>query len=152
MKKKNSREFWKTTPLGEMSREQWESLCAGCGRCCVRKILFKDTAELAYTQVACRHLDTRTCRCSVYEKRSSVSLDCLTLTPAKIRLCLHLLPETCAYRLIAKGRDLPSWHPLVSGDPDSVHRAGISVRGKVLSEDDIEDAGLEDHIIDWIRH
>ncbi len=152
MKKTDSREFWKTTPLEEMSREQWESLCDGCGRCCVRKILFEDTDELVYTRVACRYLDVRTCRCTAYERRSSVSPDCLVLTPANLPSCLHLLPDTCAYRLVAQGRDLAPWHPLVSGDPDTIHRAGVSVRGKVLNEDDIEGADLEEHIIDWIRH
>lgn len=152
MKKTDGREFWKTTPLEEMSREEWESLCDGCGRCCMRKILFEDTDELVYTRVACRHLDVRTCRCTSYEVRSSESPDCLVLTPANLSSCLHLLPDTCAYRLAAQHRDLPIWHPLVSGDQEAVHRAGVSVRGKVLDEDDIEGEDLEEHIIDWIRH
>ncbi|HPW68396.1 MAG: YcgN family cysteine cluster protein [Desulfomonilia bacterium] len=152
VKKTDGRKFWKTTPLDEMSREQWESLCDKCGRCCMHKILFEDTALLVYTRVACRHLDARTCRCSAYEERSSVSPDCLVLTPENLSSCMYLLPDTCAYRLIARGRDLPPWHPLVSGDPGAVHRAGVSVRGKVLSEDDIEEEELEEHIIDWIRY
>lgn len=152
VKKADSHEFWKTTPLDEMSREEWESLCDECGRCCMHKILFEDTAEVVYTRVACRHLDIRTCRCTAYERRSSVSPDCRVLTPANLLSCLHLLPDTCAYRLVARGRDLPLWHPLVSGDPGAVHRAGVSVRGKALNEDDIEGEGLEGHIIDWIRH
>jgi uncharacterized cysteine cluster protein YcgN (CxxCxxCC family) len=152
MKKDSSREFWKNTPLAEMSRPQWESLCDGCGRCCLHKILFEDTSELAYTSAACRYLDIETCRCTAYGRRSSLAAECLVLTPSNLPRCVHLLPDTCAYRLIAEARDLPGWHPLVSGERESVHRAGISVRGRAVSEDSIDPEDLEEYIIDWINH
>lgn len=144
------RAFWKTTPLKRMSRRQWESLCDGCARCCLRKILFEDTSELAYTRVACRHLDLEACRCRSYGRRSSVSPDCLVLTPENISSCLKILPETCAYRLLAEGRALPWWHYLVSGDNETVHRAGISVRGRAISEEDVDSEDLEEYLVDWV--
>ena len=152
MKKSCGVRFWKGTPLEEMSAPQWESLCDGCGRCCMHKILFEDTAELVYTRVACRYLDIASCRCTAYRRRSSLSVECLILSPSNLSSCLHLLPGTCAYRLIAEGGDLPAWHPLISGSRESVHRAGISVRGRAVSEDSVDPEELEDHIVDWIRH
>ncbi len=134
-----------------MGRSQWESLCDGCGRCCLRKILFENTGELVYTRVACRHLDPRTCRCTSYAERNALSGECLALAPENLSRLLVMLPDTCAYRLVFEGSDLPEWHPLVSGDRDSVHRAGISVRGKVVSEEGVPEEELEEHIIDWIR-
>lgn len=136
--------FWRTTRLEEMSQAEWESLCDGCGKCCLNKLEDIDTGELAYTNVACRLLDLGTCRCTRYPDRSRLVPDCVTLTPENVG-ALAWMPSTCAYRLLAEGRDLPDWHPLISGDPDSVHRAGISVRGRVISE---RRAGpLEHHIL-----
>ena len=140
--------FWKTTPLGQMNRKQWESLCDGCGRCCLEKLRDGDTDELYFTNVACKQLDLRNCRCKDYKHRQQIVPDCVQLTPRNIRR-LDWLPETCAYRLVAEGRDLHWWHPLVSGDPRTVHQAGISVRGRAVSERAAGD--LEDHIIDWIK-
>jgi uncharacterized protein len=134
-----------------MGRLQWESLCDGCGRCCLRKVLFEDTNEIVYTRVACRYFDPCTCRCTSYDDRDVLNKECLVLAPENLSDCLALLPETCSYRLIFEGRDLPEWHPIVSGDKDSVHRAGISVRGKVVSEEGIPQEELEDYIIGWIR-
>lgn len=148
MAKNPKQPFWKTTPLGQMSRPQWESLCDGCGRCCLEKLRDTETNALHFTNVACRQLDLRSCRCKDYEHRKELVPDCVQLTPRNIRR-FDWLPETCGYRLVAEGKDLAWWHPLVSGDPRTVHQAGISVRQRVVSEGKAGD--LEDHIVDWIR-
>jgi uncharacterized cysteine cluster protein YcgN (CxxCxxCC family) len=138
--------FWRTKTLGEMTRAEWESLCDGCGRCCLHKLRDEDTDELAWTNVACRLLDTATARCSDYANRKARVPDCVKLTAKKVA-AIDWLPPTCAYRLVQEGQDLPWWHPLVSGDPETVVQAGVSVRGKVLRE---RDAGaLEDHVASW---
>jgi hypothetical protein len=141
-------QFWKTTPLSEMSREQWESLCDGCGRCCLRKILFEDTGEVSYTRVVCRHLDLVSCRCTCYDQRAELMPECLVLTPGNLPQALHLLPETCSYRVLADGRDLPWWHPLVNEDPDTVHPACISIHNHMVSEVKVRTEDLEDYVID----
>lgn len=136
--------FWRAKRLEEMNQAEWESLCDGCGKCCLNKLEDIDTGELAYTNVACRLLDLGTCRCTRYADRNRLVPDCVALTPDNVG-ALVWMPSTCAYRLLAEGKDLPDWHPLVSGDPDSVHRAGISVRGRAISE---RRAGpLEHHIL-----
>jgi uncharacterized cysteine cluster protein YcgN (CxxCxxCC family) len=138
--------FWRRKSLSAMSGEEWESLCDGCAKCCLHKLQYDDTGEIDYTNVACRLLDTETCRCRKYAIRSMMVPDCVRLTPDIVNQ-LKWLPSTCAYRLVAEGKDLPSWHPLKTGDPDSVHRAGVSARGRAIRE---QDAGpLEDHVIDW---
>ena len=125
--------FWKGKTLAELTRSQWEALCDGCGRCCLQKLKNPTTGKVYYTWVACLLLDTRTCRCTDYELRHILVPDCLELEPGNI-LKLRWLPKTCAYRRIAEGRDLPDWHPLITGDPDSVHKADISVRNCAVSE------------------
>jgi uncharacterized protein len=140
--------FWRRKTLEEMSRKEWESLCDGCARCCLNKLEDWDTGEIYWTDVACRLLDDRTCRCSDYPNRSTRVPDCETLTPHKVRT-LTWLPPTCAYRLVAEGRDLYWWHPLVSGDPATVRYAGISVLGRTLSETDIPVEQYEEHVVDW---
>lgn len=142
--------FWKRLALEEMTPSQWESLCDGCGRCCLRKLEFEDTGEIVYTNVACTLLDITRCRCISYEDRAEKKPECLVLTAQTLKGSLHLLPDTCAYRLIAQGEDLPWWHHLVCGDQDMVHEAHISVREKVISEDHVPEEELEDHIIDWV--
>jgi uncharacterized cysteine cluster protein YcgN (CxxCxxCC family) len=138
--------FWKRKTLREMTTSEWESLCDGCGRCCLHKLRNEETDQLHYTEVACRLLDTATARCADYANRRRRVPDCIRLTPARLR-GIDWLPPTCAYRLLAEGRDLPEWHPLRSGDPASVERAGISVRGRVIDE---RQAGpTEDHIATW---
>lgn len=138
--------FWKTKSLEKMSRAEWESLCDGCGRCCLHKLRDDDTEELAYTNVACRLLHLETAQCSDYEHRKKWVPDCVKLTPARLRQ-IDWLPPSCAYRLLAEGEDLPWWHPLVSGRSETVVEAGISVRGQVIPER--EAGALEDHIVDW---
>ncbi len=125
--------FWKRKTLHEMSLEEWESLCDGCGRCCLIKLEDEDTGEIVHTRVACRLLNVRTCRCRDYPGRHLKVEDCVSLTPDKAR-DLEWLPDTCAYRLVARGEDLQWWHPLVSGSADTVHEAGISVREFAISE------------------
>lgn len=137
--------FWKTKPLAEMSRAEWESLCDGCGRCCLHKLEDIDSGRLFYTSVVCRLFDDERCRCTRYAERNRLVPDCLVLTPDNLD-GIDFLPETCAYRLLNEGRDLPDWHPLVSGDPESVHRAGVSVRGKVISETYVHPDDLANYI------
>lgn len=131
-----------------MTSSQWESLCDGCGRCCLHKLQDEDTGEVFYTDVACRLLDHDICRCTRYRERHALVTDCVRLTRRNLAK-LKWMPSTCAYRLLYEGKPLPTWHPLVSGDPDSVHRAGISVRGKVLFERDVDPGKLDEHIIQW---
>lgn len=125
--------FWETTPLGRMSPAEWESLCDGCGLCCLIRFEDEDTGEIIPTRVSCRLLDPATCRCSDYANRKAVVSDCIKLTPNNID-DLQWMPKSCAYRRLHEGRGLAWWHPLISGDPESVHRAGVSVRGQTISE------------------
>lgn len=138
--------FWRRKKLAEMTREEWESLCDGCAKCCLIKLEDEDTGQVDYTDIACRLLDLGTCRCTNYPARSRLVPDCIVLTPAKTAR-FDWLPTTCAYRLIAEGKDLAWWHPLVSGDPETVHRAGISVRGRVVAETRGDDP--EDRVVTW---
>lgn len=144
----NDRPFWKRKTLAELSRDEWESLCDGCGKCCLVKLQDPDTDEIAYTDVACKLLDGSTCRCTDYPNRKKRVPDCVVLSPAVVA-DLSWMPSTCAYRLIKEGKDLAWWHPLVSGDPNTVHEAGMSVRGRVVSEALVEDAELPEHVVDW---
>ena len=139
--------FWRTKKLVQMTRDEWESLCDGCGRCCLHKLDFKeDGGAVVYTNIACRLLDIGRCRCTDYDNRRAQVPDCRALTPETVRTTAWL-PPSCAYRLIDEGKDLAWWHPLVSGDPDTVHEAGISVRGRVVTEAQAGDE--QDHIVKW---
>jgi uncharacterized cysteine cluster protein YcgN (CxxCxxCC family) len=141
--------FWRTKRLDQMNDEEWESLCDGCGRCCLVKLEEEQSESIYFTDVGCRLLDGDSCRCRDYANRTTHVDDCVRLT-AQVVGEIGWLPPTCAYRLIDEGKELYWWHPLVSGDPDSVHQAGISVRGRVThSEDEVPDEQLEDHIVDW---
>lgn len=140
--------FWQRLSLSEMSQDQWESLCDGCARCCLNKLEDWDTGEIFWTDVVCRLLDDETCTCTDYPNRTTRVPDCQTLTPENVPL-LKWLPPTCAYKLVSDGRDLYWWHPLVSGDRDTVHFAGISVRGRTVSENGVSTEQYEDHVVDW---
>ena len=143
--------FWETKSLDELNREEWEALCDGCGRCCLLKIEDEDTGDLYYTNVVCKFHDSERCRCTAYRQRSELVPDCIKVTPEVARE-QKWLPDTCAYRLLAEGKALFDWHPLISGDPDSVHQAGISVRDKVVSEQYVHPDELPEHLVNWFDH
>ena len=136
--------FWQTKSLQEMSEDEWESLCDGCGRCCLNKFIDEETDELFHTWIGCDLLDNETCACRDYENRFQKVPDCLKLDASKVT-DFYWLPETCAYRLLSENKPLPKWHPLLSGSKDAMHAAGISVQGNVVYEVDIID--WEDYII-----
>jgi uncharacterized protein len=140
--------FWEK-PLNELTPTEWESLCDGCGRCCLVKLEDEDTGRVYFTDIACRLLDVGTCRCADYARRRRRVRDCLKLTP-DLASSLAWLPPTCAYRLRAEGKPLAWWHPLISGSPETVHEAGISVRGRVqLAETDLKIEEYPAHIVSW---
>lgn len=145
------RPFWEQKTLAEMSAEEWEAVCDGCGKCCLHKLENHDDGEVFYTDVACRLLDIDVCRCSDYQARKKLVPDCLSLRhsdPAD----MHWLPASCGYRILAEGRELEDWHPLISGDVNSVHEAGMSIRGRCISENDLKkDVDYEDRIIYWVE-
>lgn len=138
--------FWRVKTLEQMSETEWESLCDGCGRCCLLKLEDDDTGEIHLTRLACKLLDLKSCRCKDYANRQKHVSDCLRIDPAAVRR-LTWLPPTCGYRLIADGKDLAWWHPLVSGSPDTVHAAGISVGSWARSEKGIKETSVERYII-----
>jgi hypothetical protein len=142
--------FWLRKSLEEMTVDEWESLCDGCARCCLHKLEDEDDGEVFYTRVVCRYLDEQRCRCRRYPERHTLVPNCVWLKPEYVTE-FRWLPASCAYRLVAEGKDLAWWHPLVSGNPDSVHEAGISVRGKILSENYVHPDGMEEHIIHWVE-
>ena len=142
--------FWETTTLAQMDQSQWESLCDGCGKCCLHKIEDEDTDELFYTRIACTLLDIDSCRCQDYANRIKKVPECLRLKPEDVSE-FHWLPKTCAYRLIAEGKKLEPWHPLISGDPNSVHRAGVSVRKWAISESEVSEEDWFDHVLEGVE-
>lgn len=141
--------FWNTKSLAEMTSLEWESLCDGCGRCCLHKLEDIDTGLYFYTNIACRLLDSSSCRCTDYPRRMAQVPDCLQLSPHD-REQFNWLPASCAYRRLAEGKSLEWWHPLVSGSTETVNEAGISVGGRTVREADVHPEQLEDHIISWV--
>lgn len=137
--------FWKTKSLSEMTGDEWESLCDGCGICCLQKMEDEETGKVKLTSVSCQFLETINCRCLVYEDRFLLNPDCVKLSPEKLKY-IKWLPSTCAYRCLSEGRELEWWHPLVSGDPNTVHQAGISLRDKVLPGQYVDPKDLVGHI------
>jgi len=140
--------FWETTPLNRMTVREWEALCDGCGKCCLNKLEDEETGEVALTRVACRLFDDTTCRCGQYETRHRFVPECISLKPHTIERHAYWLPTTCAYKLLHEGKQLHDWHPLISGTPDSVHEAGVSMQHRTLPEFEIAEEDWEDHIIE----
>lgn len=130
--------FWKRKSLAEMSEQEWESLCDGCALCCMLKVEDEDTGEVFYSDVACKLLDIDACRCTNYAQRAKLVADCMVLTVDNSEP-YEWLPDSCAYRRLWNGKELPAWHPLMTGDPDSVHEAGISMKGRAISENDADE-------------
>ncbi|MDH5489193.1 MAG: YcgN family cysteine cluster protein [Rhodospirillaceae bacterium] len=143
---KQNKPFWRTKSLGEMTPKEWESLCDGCGKCCLEKLEDELTGAISYTSVACSLLNLETCKCAKYEKRQKLMNDCIQLDAKNVSE-FKWMPSTCAYRLLAEGKDLPSWHPLVSNDPDSAIKAGITIKGRAVKSKDASE--LEKYIVDW---
>jgi uncharacterized cysteine cluster protein YcgN (CxxCxxCC family) len=141
--------FWERKTLSEMNKEEWESLCDGCAKCCLHKLEDEDSGEVYYTKVVCRYMDDN-CRCTEYQRRNELVPNCVWLRPEDVEV-FHWLPSTCAYRLLAEGKPLHDWHPLISGSSDSVHKAGISVQGRTLNEEYVHPDGMEEHIIHWVE-
>ena len=140
--------FWETVPLDKMTPPEWEALCDGCGKCCLNKLEDEDTGQVALTRVACRLLDDETCLCSQYPIRHQFVPECIVMTPKTILDHMYWLPETCAYKLLHQGDKLYDWHPLISGSPDTVHTAGVSMQYRTVSEAEVGDDEWEDHIIE----
>lgn len=141
------KKFWESMPLEQLNQEQWESLCDHCAKCCLHKIEDIDSQEIYFTNVCCRFLDEK-CHCTEYLDRSTLVPDCVTLTPKDLENP-YWLPDTCAYRLVAEGKPLPDWHPLISGRQESVAEAGQQIAGRVVSE--LEADNLEQHLITWVK-
>ncbi len=141
-------EFWRRFPLSKLTGAEWEALCDGCGKCCLNKLEDEETGEVALTRVACRLLDDQSCRCGQYAIRKTLVPDCIQLTPATMADVAYFMPETCAYRLLYEGKPLCYWHPLISGDPETVHQAGVSMRGFSVPEFEVPEEDWEDYIIE----
>lgn len=142
--------FWLGKTLSQMSAHEWEQLCDGCGKCCLHKLEDEDDGEVYYTNIACRNLSATDCRCTHYADRLRLVPDCVDLKPDDVAQ-FHWLPSTCAYRLLAEGKPLPSWHHLVCGDHEAVHRTGNSVLGKVISEQQVNEENYEECIVHWVH-
>jgi uncharacterized cysteine cluster protein YcgN (CxxCxxCC family) len=140
--------FWETKKLAEMTAEEWESLCDNCGKCCLHKLEDEDTGKIAFTSVACRLINLNTCRCTRYNERTKLVVECLDIRKLDVEN-FNWLPATCAYRLLNEGKKLPAWHPLITGSPASVKRAGVSISSYAIKESMAMD--LEDHIIEWLN-
>ncbi len=140
--------FWETVPLAKMTAKEWEALCDGCGKCCLNKLEDDETGHVELTCISCRLLDGDTCLCSSYENRRDYVPECISLTASNIDQHAYWMPKTCAYRLLWQGKPLADWHPLVSGDPETVHSSGVSMRGKTVNELTVDDDDWEDHIIE----
>lgn len=140
--------FWETVPLKKMNASEWEALCDGCGKCCLNKLEFEDTGEVAYTRIACRLFDGASCQCADYPNRKKHVPECVVLTPARLEKVAYWLPASCAYKLMAQGKPLPDWHPLNTGDAQSTHSSGNSVIGQTLSELTVPEEEWEEYLIE----
>ncbi|MBT9382616.1 YcgN family cysteine cluster protein [Pseudooceanicola sp. CBS1P-1] len=140
--------FWETVPLKKMTQAEWEALCDGCGKCCLNKLEDEETGEVALTRVACRLLDGHSCRCAQYPIRHQFVPECISLRMQNLDQHMYWMPQTCAYRLLWEGKPLFHWHPLISGDAQSVHDAGVSVQDITVPEFEIPEEDWEDYIIE----
>ena len=140
--------FWERYPLDQLSNAEWEALCDGCGKCCLNKLEDEETNEVALTCVACRLFDDESCRCAQYDIRKQFVPECVQLSPERMDEVSYWLPQPCAYRLLHEGKPLFYWHPLISGDPETVHEAGVSARGITVPEFEVDEEDWEDHIIE----
>lgn len=143
----NTDKFWETIPFEQLNEQQWESICDGCAQCCAHKLQCDETEEIFYTNIVCQHLDSQKCQCGVYGDRHTYVPDCIKITPENASQ-LTWIPETCGYKRLANGLPLPDWHPLITGDPLSTHKAHMTVHTKVISEKDIDMDDLEDYLVD----
>lgn len=141
--------FWQSKTLFEMSHKEWESLCDGCGKCCVTQLQDEENETLVFTDVACDLLDDKTCRCTDYPNRNKLVPDCMKMTIDNVKDCAEFAPSTCAYRLLLENKPLPEWHHLRSGDPKLIHQLGQSVQGKVRFKRNISSDEYENYIVDW---
>ncbi len=139
--------FWEKLPLGDMTAEEWEALCDGCGNCCLIKLEDEDTGNFLFTNVSCRLLDTKTCQCGNYALRKQIVKDCVILTPDNIETIAEWMPATCAYRLLHEGDSLPEWHPLITGDKNSVAKVGASVKDWAIPEYEVDMDDIENYIV-----
>ena len=140
--------FWKAKSMAEMSQKEWESLCDGCGKCCCIRFEDEDTEDIYITDVVCKLFDSQSCQCTDYTNRSKLVPDCVTLTPDNVDQ-LKWMPQTCAYRLISEGKNLPEYHHLVSGSRQTIHKAGMSVQNAVISETEIDEEALTQRLVIW---
>jgi len=140
--------FWKTVPMDDFTKPEWEAVCDGCGKCCLNKLEDEDTGDVDLTRVACRLLDGATCLCSKYALRRQYVPECIQLNPKTLEDNMYWLPQTCGYRLVYEGRDLYPWHPLISGRAETVHEAGVSMRGRTVNERDVNEDDWDDYIIE----
>lgn len=140
--------FWETVPLTKMTPAEWEALCDGCGKCCLNKIEYEDTGEVDFTRIACRLLDGATCRCTQYPIRHQFVPDCVRLTPETLPKIAYWMPATCSYKRLHEGKGLLEWHPLLTGDPESTHSSGHSMRGQTVPEFEVDEDDWDDYIIE----
>ncbi len=149
MADENLREkFWEKYPLDDLTTPEWEALCDGCGKCCLLKLEDEDTAEVKYTNIACRLFDDQSCTCTNYPLRKQLVAGCVVLSPENIERNAYWMPKTCAYRLRFEGQDLPNWHPLIAGNKDAMHNDAHSMHNRTIAEFEVSDDDLEDYIIE----
>jgi uncharacterized protein len=142
--------FWENKSLEQMNTKEWELLCDGCGKCCLHKLEDENSGEIAYTRVICRYFEESSCRCQVYASRKTLVPTCVILQPDNLK-DLPWMPSTCAYRLLYEGKNLPDWHPLISGNREAIVESGITVSGKVISEEYVHEDGYDEHLVRWVE-
>lgn len=147
----SSERFWEHKALHEMTREEWESICDGCAKCCLTQLQDEDTEQLVFTNVACDLLNDNTCLCTDYENRSDRVPSCVTMDAGNVEQAAEFAPPTCAYRLLVQEQPLPEWHHLISGDRNAVHKHGKSVQGRVVFQKDVDEEEFEDYVVDWLE-